>query len=66
MARHLVEVWRGDHQKMSAAAWSHAQQFSWQQSMEQLFGTLYPRALHRAAARAEGRLAGVGSGLVEA
>ena len=66
MARHLVEVWRGDHQKMSAAAWSHAQQFSWQQSMEQLFGTLYPRALHRAAARAEGRLAGAGSGLVEA
>ena len=58
MALHLADVWRGDHQAMAEASWRHAQQFSWQQSMETLFGSLYPRALQRAAARAAGSLEG--------
>lgn len=58
MALHIAEVWRGNHQAMAQASWRHAQQFSWQQSMESLFGSLYPRALKRAAARAAGALAG--------
>ena len=58
MALHIAEVWRGDHQAMAEASWRHAQQFSWQQSMETLFGSLYPRALQRAAARAAIALAG--------
>jgi len=51
MADHLVQLWNGDHRAMSEAACRHAQQFSWQQSMTALFGTVYPRAFHHAAAR---------------
>ncbi len=51
MADHLVQLWSGDHREMKAAACRHAQQFSWRQSMDALFGTLYPRAFHRAALR---------------
>lgn len=66
MARNLVDVWHGNHRATSEAAWNHAQQFSWCQSMDRLFGTLYPRALTRAAARANGSLVGAPSGLVGA
>ncbi|MDQ3144596.1 MAG: glycosyltransferase, partial [Pseudomonadota bacterium] len=48
MAQNLVDVWRGDHRAMAEASWRHAQQFSWQQSMDALFGELYPRAVNRA------------------
>jgi len=58
MADHLVQLWSGDHRAMKRAACRHAQQFSWQQSMDSLFGTLYPRALHRAAARSADGLVG--------
>lgn len=66
MARHLIEVWNGDHRAMSEAAWHHAQQFSWRHSMDRLFGTLYPRALHRASAHAAGVPADAPRGLVGA
>ncbi|MCY7338859.1 MAG: glycosyltransferase [Sphingomonas bacterium] len=66
MTRNLVEVWRGDHRAMGEAAWHHAQQFSWQQSMEALFGSLYPRALHRASARVANSLVEAPGNLVSA
>ena len=51
MARNIVEVWTGDHAAMSASSWHHAQQYCWSNSMEALFGDLYPRALGLAARR---------------
>jgi alpha-1,6-mannosyltransferase len=54
MARHLVEIWTGDVQAMARASCDHAQQFSWRQSMQVLFGELYPRAMASAAGRARG------------
>jgi alpha-1,6-mannosyltransferase len=38
MARNLAEVWAGDPRGMGEASWRHAQQFSWRQSMQVLFG----------------------------
>ena len=52
MARNLSEVWAGDPRGMGEASWRHAQQFSWRESMQALFGELYPRALHAAGQRA--------------
>ena len=52
MALNIAEVWNGERRAMAEASWHHAQQFSWQQSMDGLFGSLYPRALRRAAERA--------------
>ncbi len=54
MARNIAEVWAGDTRAMGAASWRHAQQFSWRESMHDLFGELYPRALTAAALRATG------------
>jgi alpha-1,6-mannosyltransferase len=51
MARNLAEVWAGDPRGMGEASWRHAQQFSWRQSMQALFGEVYPRAFHAAAER---------------
>jgi len=51
MADHLVQLWSGDHRAMKQAACRHAQQFSWQQSMQALFGELYPRAITAALRR---------------
>ena len=52
MARNLAEVWTSDPRGMGLASWRQAQQISWRESMQRLFGELYPRALHGAAARA--------------
>ncbi len=51
MARNLAELWAGDPRATGQAAWRHAQQYSWHESMLALFGELYPRALHNAAQR---------------
>ena len=51
MARNLADVWAGDPTGMGEASWRHAQQFSWRESMQALFGELYPRALRAAALR---------------
>jgi len=60
MARNLTELWRGDAREVGRASWHHAQQFSWRESMNTLFGEVYPRALAKAAQRAS---APVGAGL---
>ena len=48
MARNIAELWAGDHRAMGLRARAHAEQFSWRQSMERLFGDIYVRALARA------------------
>ena len=50
MARNILDVWGADRSVMSEEARAHALQFSWQHSMEALFGRVYPAAL---AGRAE-------------
>ncbi len=44
MARHILEVWNSDRSNMAVEARAKALQFSWDSSMEALFGTLYPAA----------------------
>jgi alpha-1,6-mannosyltransferase len=54
MAANILAVWNGDRAAMAASARDHALQFSWERSMDALFGSLYPLAFQR---RAEGRVA---------
>lgn len=58
MARNIVAVLKGDRAAMSIRAREHAVQFSWQESMDRLFGQVYRTAFRRALAR------GVHSGLM--
>ena len=51
MARNILSVWNGDREAMAREARAHALQFSWDSSMETLFGRLYPEAFARRAAR---------------
>ena len=44
MARNILDVWSADRATMSDEARAHALQFSWQRSMEALFGRVYPAA----------------------
>jgi glycosyltransferase involved in cell wall biosynthesis len=52
MASNIMAVLNGDTAAMGERARAHALQFSWDQSMERLFGRVYRSALARAAARA--------------
>ena len=47
MARNILAVWGADHDAMREAARAHALQFSWDSSMEALFGQVYPAAFER-------------------
>ena len=49
MAANILAVWNGDREAMAAAAREHALQFSWDRSMEELFGYLYPAAFAKRA-----------------
>jgi alpha-1,6-mannosyltransferase len=49
MAGNILGVWNGDRRTMAEQARAHALQFSWDRSMETLFGRLYPAALARRA-----------------
>jgi alpha-1,6-mannosyltransferase len=66
MAANILEVWNSDRAAMSAAAAEHARQFSWDDSMEALFGRVYPTAFARALERRRLAGAAVGRPLVEA
>ena len=57
MAANILEVWNSDRAAMGAEAAEHARQFSWDHSMNALFGRVYPNALAQASERR--RLAGV-------
>ena len=54
MAANILAVLGGDMAAMGEQARAHALQFSWDQSMERLFGHVYARARLRAAERASG------------
>ena len=45
MASNILAVWNGNRSAMSEAATRHAHQFSWDRSMEELFGRVYVDAL---------------------
>jgi alpha-1,6-mannosyltransferase len=45
MTRNILSVWESDRAGMAEQARAHALQFSWERSMEALFGTLYPAVL---------------------
>jgi alpha-1,6-mannosyltransferase len=48
MAANILSVWDDDRSAIAVAAREHALQFSWDHSMEALFGRLYPDAFaHR-------------------
>jgi alpha-1,6-mannosyltransferase len=47
MARHILDVWASDRARMGSEARAHALQFSWERSMEALFGHIYPAAFAR-------------------
>ena len=49
MAANILEVLNSNHSEMADAARAHALQFSWERSMEALFGRLYPSAFDRIA-----------------
>jgi alpha-1,6-mannosyltransferase len=51
MARNILEVWRSDREAMAREARAEALQFSWDRSMETLFGHVYPSAFARRTAR---------------
>ena len=52
MAANILAVLGGNMQAMGEQARAHALQFSWDQSMERLFGRVYARARLRAEERA--------------
>lgn len=60
MAKNIEAVWQSDRSAMALAARSHALQFSWDSSMETLFGKLYPVAFERRRER-QLELAGTGA-----
>jgi len=47
MAANMLAVWSGDRAAMATAARAHALSFSWDSSMEMLFGHVYPAAFER-------------------
>jgi alpha-1,6-mannosyltransferase len=51
MVRNILAVWNSDRTKMAEEARAHALQFSWERSMEALFGQIYPAAVARRAGR---------------
>ncbi|HET7576602.1 MAG TPA: glycosyltransferase [Sphingomicrobium sp.] len=57
MAANILSVWRSDRSILRQQARAHALQFSWDRSMETLFGRLYPAAFAKRAGRPVGALA---------
>jgi len=66
LADNILKVWASDRPAMGAVAQHHARQYSWDRSMSDLFGSLYPKAFRRAWARASRPAAGVVPELVDA
>ena len=49
MAANILDVWNSDRRAMADHARAHALQFSWDSSMEALFGRVYPAAFAKRA-----------------
>jgi alpha-1,6-mannosyltransferase len=58
MARNILSVWTSDRAAIAEQARAHALQFSWDRSMEALFGHVYPTAFEQRCARPFGMPAG--------
>lgn len=56
MAANILSVWNGDRAAMAESAIREARQFSWDKSMEALFGRVYPAALSPSAAQERGEV----------
>ncbi len=50
MARNILDVWKSDREMLANRARAEALRFSWDHSMERLFGHVYPTAFARRAA----------------
>jgi alpha-1,6-mannosyltransferase len=50
MARNILDIWSSDREGMAGRARAEALRFSWDHSMERLFGHVYPTAFARRAA----------------
>lgn len=66
MAENILAVWHGDRSNVAELARAQALQFSWDRSMETVFGQVYPSALARRAERRVLEAAAVGASLVKA
>ena len=55
LADNVLAVWQSDRAAMGAVAQHHARQYSWDRSMADLFGSLYPKAFRRAWSRSAQR-----------
>ena len=66
MASNILAIWNGDRRAMGERARTHALQFSWEHSMDDLFGRVYPAALARRAERVNASPAISGAPLVGA
>ncbi|MES2902632.1 MAG: glycosyltransferase [Pseudomonadota bacterium] len=55
MAANILDLWSDDLSTIRENAVVHARQFGWNQSMELLFGQVYPQALRLAAERGDAR-----------
>ena len=50
MARNILDIWNSDREALASRARAEALRFSWDHSMERLFGHVYPTAFARRAA----------------
>jgi len=66
MARNILEIWHADRPAVSEQARALALEFSWDRSMEALFGRVYPAAFARSAQRQAPAAATVTAPLVRA
>jgi alpha-1,6-mannosyltransferase len=66
MAANILSVLKADRSRMAEIAQAHARQYSWNRSMDALFGHIYRNAFARSAARALGAARSVGEQLVAA
>ena len=51
MAANILSVWNSDRERMAEVAQAEARQYSWDRSMDALFGLLYRKAFMRSAQR---------------
>jgi alpha-1,6-mannosyltransferase len=51
MAHNILEIWNADRREVCEQARALALQFSWDRSMEALFGRVYPAAFSRSVSR---------------
>ncbi|MEO8547170.1 MAG: glycosyltransferase [Sphingomicrobium sp.] len=66
MAHNILSVWNGDRAAMREEAYQEARLFSWDRSMETLFGHFYPAAIARNAGQRVAPGAAVAGSLVKA